>query len=69
MIYAPKTDFDWAVFVEDNQNNRSLLGETSLMNKLMRRFEATMKKKKYDDDKDEDTKPNFRHGLPCGHPA
>ena len=28
VIYAPITDFDWAVFVEDNQNNRSLLGES-----------------------------------------
>ena len=28
VIYAPIIDFDWAVFVEDNQNNRSLLGES-----------------------------------------
>ena len=28
VIYAQIIDFDWAVFVEDNQNNRSLLGES-----------------------------------------
>ena len=55
MIYAPIIDFDWAVFVEDNQDNRSLLGET--------KFEATMKKKK------QDIQPNFRYGLPSGHLA
>ena len=27
VIYAPIIDFDWAVFVRDNQNNKSLLGE------------------------------------------
>ena len=27
VIYTPNIDFDWAVFVEDNQNNRSFLGE------------------------------------------
>ena len=25
VIYAPIIDFDWAMFVEDNQNNTSLL--------------------------------------------
>ena len=24
---------------------------------------------KYDDDDDKDTRPNFQHGLPSGHPA
>ena len=38
VIYAPIMDFDWAAFVEDNQNNRSLLGDwaefnVGLMNK------------------------------------
>ena len=38
--------FDWPAFVEDNQNNTSLLEERRvLMNKLMCRFEATMKKR------------------------
>ena len=32
MIYAPIMDFDWAVFVEDNQNNRSLLGARNEFN-------------------------------------
>ena len=39
-------DFDWAVFVEESQNNRSLLGDWAelnpvLINKLMCRFVAT----------------------------
>ena len=34
------------------------------MNKFMCIFEATMKKKK-----EKDGEPNFRHGLPAGHPA
>ena len=49
VIYAPRIDFDWAVFVEDNLNNRFLLTarrEQSLRNKLMCRFEATTKQKK-----------------------
>ena len=32
MIYVLIMDFDWAVFVEDNRNNRSLLGESTLFN-------------------------------------
>ena len=27
VIYAPIIDFHWSAFVEDNQNNTSLLGE------------------------------------------
>ena len=46
MIYAPIIDFDWAVFVEDNQNNRALLGESRLMNKLMCRFDYHVEEKK-----------------------
>ena len=35
MIYAPIMDFDWAASVEDNQNNRSLLGEGRIKVGLM----------------------------------
>ena len=40
------------------------------MNKLMCRFDAAIKNKIKNKNKNKkDSEPNFRHGLPSGHPA
>ena len=83
MINAPIMNFDGAVFVEDNQNNRSFLERAELnlglMKNLTCRFVATMKKGKKIPSGILGISAlgasrvinirNFQRGLPSGHPA
>ena len=66
--------------VENNENNRGqkyplqgVTGFNQVVIKLQLILTITIcdyDEEKYDDgDDDEDTRPNFQHGLPSGHPA